>query len=130
MLMAKILVVDDNVLNLTLAAELLKAAGQDVLQAESGEAGIRTALAEHPDLILMDLHMPGMDGIEAARRLRQAEATRDIPIVAVTAYPEKWAKARTCREAGFQGCIGKPVHPDSFAGDVLKYLRNASEQRA
>lgn len=123
--MAKILVVDDNVLNLTLACELLKAAGQDVLQAESGEAGIRTALAEHPDLILMDLHMPGMDGIEAMHRLRQHPATKGIPIVAVTGYPDKWREAREFSKDGFQGCIEKPLHPDSFAEQVQGFLPTA-----
>lgn len=120
--MAKILVVDDDDLNRRLACILLAEAGHETIEAGGGEEAVDLAIAEKPDLVLMDLLMPKVDGIEAARRLRRRPATRDIPIVTVTAYPEKWDKASACREAGFLGCISKPISIASFADEVQQYI--------
>ncbi|HXH64786.1 MAG TPA: response regulator [Mariprofundaceae bacterium] len=124
--MAKILIVDDNTLYRELAGTLLTEAGQDILEAESGEEALRIAQAEHPDLILMDLSMPEMDGVTALRRLRQISAIREVPIVAVTGYPEKWARELVTNE-GFQGYIEKPFRPETFVDEALAYLASAKD---
>ncbi len=122
--MSRILIVDDNPLNRELGASLLAHAGQQVMEACNGKEALAVAQAELPDLILMDLNMPVMDGEEATHRLREIDATRHIPIVAVTGYPERWAR-QTALDGGFQGYIEKPFRPDTFADDVLGYLSPA-----
>jgi CheY-like chemotaxis protein len=124
--MAKILIVDDNSLYRELAGTLLADCGQDILEAESGEAAVRIAQTELPDLILMDLSMPEMDGVATLRKLRQIGPIRDIPIVAVTGYPEKWARELVTTE-GFQGYIEKPFRPETFVDEALAYLDQARE---
>jgi CheY-like chemotaxis protein len=124
--MAKILIVDDNSLYRELAGTLLADSGQEILEAESGEEALRIARTEHPDLILMDLSMPEMDGVATLRRLRQIGPISDIPIVAVTGYPEKWARELVTTE-GFQGYIEKPFRPETFVDEALAYLDQARE---
>jgi CheY-like chemotaxis protein len=119
--MAKILIVDDNILYRELASTLLADAGQEILEAEDGEKALRIARDESPDLILMDLSMPGMDGVATLRQLRQIGPISDIPIVAVTGYPEKWARELVASE-GFQGYIEKPFRPDTFVDEALAFL--------
>jgi len=119
--MAKILIVDDNPLYRELAGTLLTDAGHDTLMAEDGEEALRVARQELPDIILMDLSMPKMDGVETMRRLRQIEATEQTPVVAITAYPEKWAHKVVASE-DFQGFIEKPFRPDTFVDEVLTFL--------
>lgn len=119
--MAKILIVDDNTLYRELASTLLADAGQDILEAGSGEEGLRIAQSESPDLILMDLSMPDMDGVTTMRSLRQIGPISQVPIVAVTGYPEKWARELVTTE-GFQGYIEKPFRPETFVDEVLSYL--------
>jgi two-component system cell cycle response regulator DivK len=79
--MAKILIVEDNAANMTLAVFLLQSAGHAVLKATDAEVGLMLARAEQPDLILMDIHLPGMDGLEATAQLKDEDATRAIPVV-------------------------------------------------
>ena len=87
--MASILVVEDNTANMTLAVYLLESAGHTVLSATDAEAGLVIARTTHPDLILMDIQLPGMDGLEATAQLKRDDATREIPVIALTAlaYP-------------------------------------------
>ena len=120
--MPKILIVDDNAMNRELGAILLRHAGQCVVEAADGEQALAMAQAELPDLILMDLSMPAMDGEEVMYRLREIDATRHIPILAITGYPERWGR-QTTLESGFHGYIEKPFRPDTFADDVLAYLQ-------
>jgi len=123
--LSSILIVDDNPMNRELGASLLEHAGHRAMEARDGEEALRMAQATLPDLILMDLNMPYMDGETALRRLREIDPVRHIPVVAITGYPERWDR-ETMLDGGFQGYIEKPFRPDTFADDVLGCLRPAS----
>jgi two-component system, cell cycle response regulator DivK len=104
----RILVVEDNPLNLKLVRDVLQFAGYEVIEAHSGEEGVRAAEADPPDLVLMDLQLPGIDGTEALHRLRQGPLGRDVPVVAVTAFAMAEDRERAS-DAGFDGYIEKPI---------------------
>jgi|SRR5687768_16758532 len=116
---AVILVVDDNRLNLELATDVLQAAGYGVRQAGSGPEAIAIARAEQPQLILMDIGLPGMDGYAALRALRGEPSTAEIPVAALTAYAMAGDEQRALA-AGFDGYITKPIDtrelPNAVAG--------------
>ncbi len=118
----KALVVDDNQNNLLLENDLLEVAGFEVFTAENGAGGIAAALKERPDIIIMDVRMPDMDGTAAAMVLRQEESTRDIPIVFVTAsvLAEGREEIGSIPNTGF---IGKPINTRTFVEEISKYLR-------
>jgi len=119
--MAKVLVVEDNPANLTLATFLLESAGHSVLTARDGETGVALAAAEQPDLILMDIQLPGMDGLRATALLKGAAATHDIPVIALTALAMKGDEARI-REAGCDGYIAKPLSYKDFLATISTAL--------
>ncbi|MCO6430597.1 MAG: response regulator [Deltaproteobacteria bacterium] len=104
----RILVIDDRVDSLALTQIILQHLGHEVEVASSGEEGVSRALTFIPDLVLCDLAMPGMDGIEVAKRLRSEPATRNAILIAVTGHDEEEDKART-KEAGFDHHLTKPV---------------------
>ena len=106
--MAKILLVEDNEMNRDMLSRRLERRGFTVLLAVDGEAGLRVAQAEKPDLILMDLSLPGLDGWEATRRLKAAEDTRQIPVIALTAHAMAGDEEKA-REAGCDDFDIKPV---------------------
>ncbi len=106
--MASILVVEDNPANMTLAVLVLETAGYRVLTAADAETGLTLALELRPDLILMDIQLPGMDGLAATAILKRNEATRDIPVIALTALVMKGDKERILA-AGCDGYVGKPI---------------------
>ena len=106
--MARILIIEDNPTNMRLATFLLQSAGHTVLGAKDAEVGLALARAEHPDLILMDIQLPGMDGLEATGLLKRDEATREIPVIALTALAMKGDEERI-RAAGCDGYIAKPL---------------------
>jgi two-component system cell cycle response regulator DivK len=113
--MAKVLIVEDNPANMTLATFLVRTAGHTVISATDAEAGLTLARTEQPDLILMDIQLPGMDGLEAARQLKRDDATRAIPVIALTALAMKGDEERI-RAAGCDGYIAKPLaYRDLFA---------------
>ena len=116
-----ILVVEDNERNLKLLRDVLEYAGYDVLAARTAEDGICLAASEPPDLVLMDLQLPGIDGMEALRRLRESPRTADIPVVAVTAQAMKQDRERAL-EAGFNGYIEKPISVRAFPDQVRSFL--------
>ena len=118
---ATILVIEDQLLNLELVTDLLQAAAYTVRQARSAEEGLRLAREEPPDLILMDIRLPGMDGHAAVRLLKQDPRTRDIPAVALTAQAMKGDEDQA-RAAGFDGYITKPIDIRSFPEQVLRSL--------
>jgi two-component system, cell cycle response regulator DivK len=122
--MAKILVVEDNAANMTLAVYLLETTGHTVLSATDAEAGLASARSEQPDLILMDIQLPGMDGLEATALLKQDEATRAIPVVALTALAMKGDEERI-RAAGCDGYIAKPMRYKEFLATVEAHLQRA-----
>ena len=119
--MAKILVVEDNPDNMTLAVLLLGSAGHTVLSAVDAEAGLMLALSELPDLILMDIQLPGMDGLEATAVLKRDAKTRAIPVIALTALAMKGDEERI-RAAGCDGYIAKPMSVHQFLATVAAQL--------
>ena len=122
--MAKVLVVEDNVTNMTLATFLLKSVGHTVLSATDAEAGLALARAEQPALILMDIQLPGMDGLQATVLLKGDPATRGIPVIALTALAMKGDEARI-RTAGCDGYIAKPMRYGDFLKTVAEQLVRA-----
>ena len=116
-----ILVVEDNERNLKLLRDVLEYAGYDVRVARTAEDGITSAVSEPPDLVLMDLQLPGIDGMEALRRLRENPRTADIPVVAVTAQAMKQDRERAL-DAGFNGYIEKPISVRAFPDQVRGFL--------
>jgi CheY-like chemotaxis protein len=120
----RILIVDDNPINLKLARVLLEGDGYDVLAAADGEAALALVGREHPRLILMDLQLPGIDGLELTRRLKADPATRDIVVVALTAYAMKGDEEKT-RAAGCDGYISKPIDTRTLSAAVARYLKEA-----
>ena len=115
--MAKVLIVEDNPTNMRLAVVLLESAGHTVINATDAEAGLTMARAEQPNLILMDIQLPGMDGLEATRLLKQDDATRAIPVIALTALAMKGDEERI-RAAGCDGYIAKPLAYKDFLAAV------------
>lgn len=107
--MTTILIVEDNPGHMKLATVLLERFGYAVLGAANAAAGLRLAREGHPDLILMDIHLPGMSGLDAARELKRNTATRDIPVIAVTSYLAEHPHPEA-RAAGCIGIIAKPYH--------------------
>jgi two-component system cell cycle response regulator DivK len=122
--MAKILVVEDNPANMTLAVFLLQSAGHHVLSATDAEAGLRMARAEQPTLILMDIQLPGMDGLQATMLLKKDAATQAIPVIALTALAMKGDEERI-RAAGCDGYIAKPMRYQEFLATIATQLARA-----
>jgi two-component system cell cycle response regulator DivK len=122
--MAKILIIEDNATNMKLATILLESAGYTVLSATDAEAGLTSARSEQPDLILMDIHLPGMDGLEATTLLKRDNATRAIPVIALTALAMKGDEERI-RAAGCIGYIAKPMRYQEFLATIAAQLASA-----
>ena len=114
-----ILIVEDDAKNLKLFRDLLQVSGYTTLEATDGKQGVELAREEKPDLILMDIQMPVMDGLEATKLLKNDDVTKDIPVIALTAYAMKGDEEKM-REAGFDGYISKPI-------DVKGFLKKISE---
>ena len=124
--MARILVVDDDPRNLRLAVTVLEQAGHEVLSAEGGAEGVEAALAHAPDLVLMDMQMPGMDGGSALRRLRAEPRTAALKVVALTALAMKGDRERLIKE-GFDGYLEKPIRYKEFLASVAALLQGRNE---
>jgi two-component system cell cycle response regulator len=122
----RVLVIEDNALNLKLVRSLLALEGYEVLESEDAESGIELACAQPPDLILMDIQLPGMDGLAATRILKSREETRAIPVVALTAFAMTGDDARA-REAGCSGYITKPLNTRTFIQEISRYLHRQPE---
>ena len=119
--MSTILVVEDNAANMRLSTFLLESAGHTVVAATSAEAGLALALDCRPDLILMDIQLPGMDGLQATALLKGNEATRGIPVIALTALAMKGDEERI-RAAGCDGYIAKPLAYKDFLAVIREHL--------
>ena len=117
----KILIIEDNEQNLYLATFLLEKQDYDVVQARNGHRGLELAVSENSDLILLDIQLPVMDGYEIAGRLKQAEETKSIPIIAVTSYAMAGDR-ETILATGCEGYIEKPIDTDSFVEQVRGFL--------
>jgi two-component system, cell cycle response regulator DivK len=122
--MARVLIVEDNAANMTLAVFLLESAGHTVLSATDAEAGLTLARDEQPDLILMDIQLAGMDGLEATALLKADAATRAIPVVAVTALAMKGDEERI-RAAGCDAYIAKPIRYKDVLATIATQLARA-----
>lgn len=123
---AKILLIEDNPQNRYLVRFLLEQRGHEVLQAETGPMGLEMAAKIRPDVILLDIQLPGMDGYAVARALKGDPDLKAIPIVAVTSYALLGDRER-CVAAGAEGYLEKPIDPESFAIDVERFLRPPHE---
>ena len=119
---AVVLLVEDNEKNLKLARDVLEYAGFTVLVAMTGEEAVLRAHEARPDLVLMDLQLPGMDGFEVLRRLRGDDATANIPVVALTAFAMQQDRERASG-AGFEGYLVKPIDVRQFPHQVRAHLR-------
>jgi two-component system cell cycle response regulator DivK len=117
----KILVVEDNAKNMYLICFIIERLGHMVFRAGTGEEGVDLALREMPDLILMDIQLPGIDGQEATRRIRRSDAGRDIPIVAITSFAMTGDRERLL-EAGCTGYIEKPINPETIMDEIERFL--------
>lgn len=116
-----ILVVEDNDMNMQLVEYLLEEAGYDILKASSGEEALDVAEKSPPALVLMDIHLPGMDGLSVAREMKRRNNTRHVPILALTAHAMRGDKDRFL-EAGCDGYISKPIDVKTFIPSIEKFL--------
>ena len=116
-----VLVVEDNALNLKLIRDVLQHAGFTVVVATSGEEGVDVAIRGGVDLVLMDLQLPGIDGTEAMRRIRAHPGSRELPVVAVTAFAMR-ADREQVSSAGFDGYIEKPISTRALPEVVRRYV--------
>jgi CheY-like chemotaxis protein len=116
-----ILIVEDQPLNRKLVRDVLQAKGYRTLETETAEEGLRVAQEQHPALILMDIQLPGINGIEALKRLRTDPATHAIPVIAVTASAMQ-QNQREILEAGFNGYQPKPINVSAFLNAVREAL--------
>jgi two-component system, cell cycle response regulator DivK len=122
--MSLILIVEDNERNLKLVRDVLQVKGYATIEAGTGEDGIKLALEKKPDLVLMDIHLPGMTGIEALGVLRANPATAAIPVIAVTASVMQHDRKRIT-EAGFDAYVGKPINLKEFLDAVRGALEGS-----
>ncbi len=119
--MKKILVVEDNEANLYLTKFILEKNNYLVIEARTGSEGIEMATKEKPDLILMDVQLPDINGLEVVKRIRLSEADHKIPIVALTSYAMVGDREKALA-AGCTGYIEKPINPDTFLQEIAKFL--------
>jgi CheY-like chemotaxis protein len=123
----KILIVEDNPQNMKVVMMVLRPYGYTLLQAADGEQALEVAQKDHPDLIIMDIQLPKINGLEVTRRLRQNPAFQKTPIVAVTAYAMKGDEDKAI-QAGCDGYLPKPINTRQLPGIVAEYLsRNRSQ---
>jgi len=116
-----ILVIEDNQLNLKLVRDVLQHAGFTVVSAPTGEEGVDLATEQPPDLVLMDLQLPGITGTEALRRLRSNPSSSGVPVVAVTAFAMRTDRERA-KQAGFDGFVEKPISTRALPAQVQRFL--------
>ena len=121
----KVLVIEDNPTNMKFAAMLLKKNGHEVIESWDAEQGLEAACSEKPDLILLDMHLPGMDGFQAIEKLRSDKITKAIKVVALTALAMSGDKERILA-AGCDGYLAKPIRYKEFLDTVRSFDNNAS----
>ena len=119
--MKKILVVEDNETNFYLIRFILEQNGFEVIEARNGGRGEELAIKEKPDLIIMDIQLPDINGLEASKRIRASEEGNDIPIIVLTSYAMVGDREKAL-EAGCTGYIEKPINPETIMVEIKKYL--------
>jgi two-component system cell cycle response regulator DivK len=122
MVASRILVVEDNPKNLKLVRDVLTHAGYEVIEATSGEDGVRLAGEQAPDLVLMDLQLPGIDGAEALRQIRGGDTNSGVPVVAVTAFAMNDDRQRAF-DSGFTGYVEKPISVRGLPQQIEDFLK-------
>jgi two-component system cell cycle response regulator DivK len=122
----KILVVDDNNDSRELVVKVLKNQGYEMIEAIDGEDALEKAVSEKPDLILMDISIPKINGYEVTKRLKSLEEVKEIPVVALTAHAMRGDRAKAL-EAGCEGYISKPINVRELPGQVKSYMRGKWE---
>jgi two-component system, cell cycle response regulator DivK len=123
--MAKLLFVEDNLDIRRLLVKRLKRRGFEIVEADNGEEGVQKARSEHPDLILMDMAMPVMDGLEATTRIRQEAEIEAIPIIALTAFSDD-GKRKAAMEAGCNDYVTKPIQFQGLLAKIQTWLEEAN----
>jgi two-component system, cell cycle response regulator DivK len=121
-----ILLVEDNPVNRRLAKFLLRSQGYQVSEATTAPEAFEILEKEHPDLIVMDIQLPGMDGLEVTRKLKEQPATADIPVIAVTSYAMKGDREKALA-AGCAGYVTKPIDKNIFIQEVAAHLSDKSK---
>lgn len=117
----RILVIEDHEDNRRILRDLLTSAGYEIIEAVTGEEGVRSAETHLPNLIVMDIQLPGVDGYEATRRIKANPALRHIPIIAVTSYALSGDDVKAL-EAGCDAYVAKPYRPRELLGKIRQYL--------
>lgn len=120
--MKKVLVIEDNLDNLRLITYALRRVGYEVIHAQSGEEGIEMVLKEKPFFIIMDINLPGIDGLEATKQIRNKEDIKDIPIIAITSFAMAGDRERIL-SAGCNGYLEKPIDPLTVVESIHKFLK-------
>jgi len=120
----RILVIEDQEDNRRILRDLLTSVGYEIIEATTGEEGVASAETGHPDLILMDIQLPGIDGYEATRRVRAHPALRQVPIIAVTSYALSGDDVKA-KEAGCTDYVPKPFSPRALLAKIREYLPQA-----
>jgi CheY-like chemotaxis protein len=123
----RVLLIEDNAVNRRLAQFLLKSQGYEVWEVTSAPEAFAALKERHPDLILMDVQLPGMDGLTATRQLKADPVTRNIPVLAVTSYAMKGDEAKAL-EAGCSGYVTKPIDKTLFLRAVAEALGNGPRE--
>jgi len=123
-----ILVVEDNDLNMKLVRGLIKIGKYRMLEATDAESAIRIIREQRPDLVLMDIQLPGMDGLSATKIITEDPSLKDIPIVALTSYAMQGDEEKAL-EAGCTGYIAKPIETRKFLKTISRYLNGDKSQR-
>ena len=120
--MKKILVIEDNETNMYLIGFILRKNKYEVIEAKTSEEGIELALKERPDLIIMDIQLPGIDGLETTRKIRELKVDEELPIIALTSYAMTGDREKAL-SAGCTGYLEKPINPDTIMGEIKKYFK-------
>jgi len=119
--MKRILVVEDYEINMKLFGEILRYAGYEMIEARNGNEAIEKAIKERPDLICMDIQLPGMDGVTAMKKIKEYPELKDIPVIAVTSYAMPGDRERLL-SGGFADYISKPIRVSEVLETIKKYL--------
>ena len=121
----KILIVEDNELNMKLFNDLLAAHGYETLPTRDGLEALDIARREHPDLIIMDIQLPGISGLEVTKMIKSDESTKSIPVIAVTAFAMKGDENKI-REGGCEAYVAKPIRIDELVSVVKRFIGGES----
>lgn len=121
-----VLIVEDNPLNMKLFSAMIASQGYEVLEAHDGLGGLDLAHRQHPDLIIMDIQLPGMSGLDVTHSLKADDDTRDIPIIATTAYAQRGDEEKI-RASGCDGYMAKPIAVSEFL-DLVRSFMTASDE--